>query len=106
MQINAQINNHSVRTKFCELPCFSSFFKILKSDFLIQDLLFRLIVNENGISMYQNLRLGVDNQKQVRFRKLKMLLLFDGSLNTIRFFYSLSIEFLERVCYTFSHVAL
>ena len=27
----------------------------------------RLIVNQNEISIYQNLRLGVDNQKQIKF---------------------------------------
>ena len=31
----------------------------------IQDLISRLIVNQNEISRYQNLSLGVDNQKQV-----------------------------------------
>ena len=46
--------------------------------FLIQDLIFRLVVNENEIdlSMYQNLSLGVDNQKQIKFLK---------SLHTLRF---------------------
>ena len=45
------------------------FLKIFKSEFLIEDLISRLLVNENGI--YQNLSLGVDNQKpgqkQIKF---------------------------------------
>ena len=46
----------------------------------------RLIVKENGIFIHQNLSLGVGNQKQIKFLKLKMLLLFNGSLNTLQFF--------------------
>ena len=52
------------------------------------------MVNGNGIFIYKNLSLGVNNQKQINFLKLKMLLLFNGSLNTLRccflfcFFYS------------------
>ena len=37
------------------------------SDFRVQVLIFLLIVIENEISIYQNLSLGVDNQKQIRF---------------------------------------
>ena len=55
--------------------------------FWVDDLISRVIVHENVISAYQHLSLGVDNQKQIRFRKLKMLLLFNGSLNTAIFFY-------------------
>ena len=44
---------------------FCSFLRIFKPEFLIQDLIYLLTVNENGISTYQNLSLHVDNQKQV-----------------------------------------
>ena len=38
----------------------------------MQDLLSRLgIVNENKISIYQNLSLGVENQKHIKFGKYK-----------------------------------
>ena len=50
----------------------------------------------NGISKYQNLSLGVDNQKQIKFEKLKMSLLFNGSLNTLPF------SFIHSVVYYFS----
>ena len=43
--------------------CFLTFLRIVKSEFLIQDLISRLVMNEYGISIYQNLSLGVDNQK-------------------------------------------
>ena len=46
---------------------FFPFLKIFKSEFLIQDLISRPIVNQNKISVYQNLSLGVDNQKQIKF---------------------------------------
>ena len=62
------------------------FSRILKSELLIQDLISRLIVNENKISIYQNPSLGVDNQKFIKFCKSKMLLLFNGSLYTLRSF--------------------
>ena len=39
-------------------------------------------MNESVISMYQNLSLDVDWQKQFKFCELKLLLLFNGSLNT------------------------
>ena len=61
---------------------FHPFFKILKSEFLIQDLLSRLIVNQNEISVCQNQSLGIDNQNQIKFWKLKMWLLLNGSLDT------------------------
>ena len=51
-------------------PKIDTLFSALFEDFqmgVIQDLVSRLIVNENGISVYQNLSLGVDNQKQIRF---------------------------------------
>ena len=63
------------------------FLRISKSEFLIQDFISRIIVNENGISIHQNLSLGVDDQKQIKFWKLKFSLLFKGSLNTSRFFF-------------------
>ena len=56
--------------------------------FLIQDLIPRQVMNENEISIYQNLSLGFNNHKHVRFGKLKLLPLFNGLLNTSRFFYS------------------
>ena len=49
------------------MPCFSPFLKVFKSEFLIEDLTSRLIVNENEMSISQNLSLGVDNQKQIKF---------------------------------------
>ena len=67
-------------------PVFCPFLRILKSEFLIQDLISRLIVKENGTSMYQNLGLGANNQKQIKFWKLKKSPLCHGSLNTSRFF--------------------
>ena len=41
----------------------SPFLKIFKSEFMIQDWIFWPIVNQNVISIYQNLSLGVENQK-------------------------------------------
>ena len=55
--------------------------------FLIQDLISRVIVNDNGISVNQNVSLDVDNQKQIEFLKFKMFL-FNGHLNTLRFFFT------------------
>ena len=55
------------------IPCF--FFLsggIFKSEFLIQTLVYRQIVNKNVISMHQNLSLGVDKQRQIRFLELKL----------------------------------
>ena len=48
------------------IPCFCPFLKIFKSEFPIQALISRTIMNENVISIYQNLSLGVDNQKQIK----------------------------------------
>ena len=45
---------------------FRPFLKIFKSEFHIQDLISRLIVNKYRMSIYQNLCLGVDNQKQIK----------------------------------------
>ena len=44
-------------------PVFCPFLRIFKSEFLIQDLISRLIANENGIFIYQKLSLAVNNQK-------------------------------------------
>ena len=75
------------------IPCFLPFLRIFKSEFLIQGLLSLLIVNGNGISVRRNLNLGVDNQKQIKSRNLKMSPLFNGSSNTVHvFFYSPGIE--------------
>ena len=49
------------------IPSFCPFLRIFKLEFLIQDLISRLIVNENEISIYQNLTLGVGKQKQSTF---------------------------------------
>ena len=65
------------------MPRVLPFLRIFKSEFLIQDLLSRLIVNEDRISMFQSLSLGVENQKQIKFPKLKTLLLFNDSFNDI-----------------------
>ena len=65
---------------------FFPFLKIFKLEFLIQDLISQVIVNENEIPIYQNLSLGVDNQKQIKFWKVKMAPLFNGLLNTLCFF--------------------
>ena len=46
---------------------FSHFLKIFRSDSLIQDFISRLIMNQNQISIYQILSLGVDNQEQIKF---------------------------------------
>ena len=69
------------------------FFEDFKSEFLIQDLISQLIINENGISICQNLSLGVENQKQMEFYQFKISLLFNGSLNTLRFFHLPGITF-------------
>ena len=42
-------------------------------------------MKESGISIYQNLSLSVENQKQIKFRKLTMSPLLNGSSNTHRF---------------------
>ena len=65
-QHNAQISHVSVQTYLCDLArklisCFLPFLKIFKSDFLIQDLISRLIMNQNEISIYQNLSFSIDN---------------------------------------------
>ena len=39
-----------------------------KSEIQIQELVSRLTVYENGISIYQNPNLGVDNQKQIKLK--------------------------------------
>ena len=46
---------------------FSPFLRIFDSEFLIQDLISQVIVNESDLSIYQNLSLLVDNQKQTKF---------------------------------------
>ena len=60
----------------------------IAKEFLIEDLMSRLIVNKNGIFMYPNLSLGVDSQKQIKFGKLKLSLLLYGSLNMLRSFFA------------------
>ena len=52
-------------------PVFFPFLGIFKSEFLIQDLISELIANENETSIYQNLSLGVDNQKQINTCSMK-----------------------------------
>ena len=42
------------------IPCFCPFLKVFKTEFLIQDFISQLIVNENGRSTYQSLSLGVE----------------------------------------------
>ena len=64
------------------------FGRFFKSEFLIQDLISRLMVNKNRKNMCQNLSLRFNNQNQIKFRKLKIFLLFNGSLSTLYFFYS------------------
>ena len=61
--------------------------KIFKLEFFIQALISRLILNKYGISIFKNLSLGADNQKPTKCTKLKLWLLFNGSLNILRFFY-------------------
>ena len=51
--------------------------RIFKSEFLIQDLISRLTVNKNEISIDRNLSLGVDNKKLIKICKLKMSFLFN-----------------------------
>ena len=48
---------------------FLPFFEDIELELLIQDLTSQLIVNQNEISAYQKLSLGVDNQKQIKFLK-------------------------------------
>ena len=43
---------------------------IFKSEFLIEAMAHRLIVNENVKGIYQNLSLGVDNYKEMKFKKI------------------------------------
>ena len=57
-----------------DIQLFVRFLRIFKSEILIQNFLIqdffkisRPIVNENGISICQNLSLGVDNQKRIKF---------------------------------------
>ena len=69
---------------FC-VKIYSLFLKIFKSEFLIQVLIFRLTVSEIVITIYQHLSLGVKNHRQIKFWKLKLWLLFYGSLNILRF---------------------
>ena len=64
---------------------FALFLKIFKSEFLIQDFISRFSSERKRNISISSLSLGVDNQKQIKFWKLKMLLLFNGSLNTLRF---------------------
>ena len=42
-------------------------------------------MSENVISVHQILSVGDGNQRQIRFRKLKLPILFDDSSNTLRF---------------------
>ena len=55
-------------------------------EFLIQTLPSRQIVNKNVISIYQNQSLGVEKRRQIKFCRLKLQLLFNGSLNILLFF--------------------
>ena len=53
------------------IPCFSPFFGDMEIRVCDSRFNFRLIVNENGISICQNLSLGVADRKQIKFRKLR-----------------------------------
>ena len=50
---------------------FALFEDFLKSEFLIQDLISRLIVNKNAIPIYQNLSSGVDNPETNQISKIE-----------------------------------
>ena len=66
---------------------FFPFLKISRSEFRIQDLISRLTVNQNAISIYQNLSLGVGDHKTSQILKIEALtIVYNGSLNTLRFF--------------------
>ena len=65
---------------------FAIFWGYSSRRFWFKTLISRVIVNKNVISIYQNLSLDASNQKQVNFLKLPLWLLFNGSLNTLRFF--------------------
>ena len=80
LQVMASLSSPKIDALF--LP----FLSIFRSEFLIPDLISRLIVNKNVISVYRNLSWDVDNQKQIKSRKLKISILFNGSLNTLSFF--------------------
>ena len=60
------------------MSCFCPFFE----DFRIGVSDSRLIVNENGISIHENLRLGVDNQKRITEY------VANGSLKTLSVFFT------------------
>ena len=71
------------------------FSRIFRSEFLIKDLISRLIATENGISIYQDLSLVVDSKKQI---KLKISRLFNCSFKTFLItrynnYYSASVMF-------------
>ena len=74
---------------------FLPFFRISKSEFLIQDLIFRLTVNENGISTHQNLSLGVDNQ----ILKIEDVAIVPWLVKHFAFFYSRNFTFNCRVAF-------
>ena len=65
-------------------PVFYPFLRILKTEFLIQALISRQIVNQNVVYVHQNLSLGIDSQRKIKFSKMKLPFLFNGSLNTLR----------------------
>ena len=46
---------------------FTLLLKISGSEFLIQDFISRLTVNQDDISIYQHLSVGVYKQKQIKF---------------------------------------
>ena len=59
----------------------------IAKEFLIEDLISRIVVTENGIFIYQNLSLGVDSQKQIKFGKLRLSLLPYSLLNMLHSFF-------------------
>ena len=60
----------------------------IAKEFLIEDLISRIVVTENGIFIYQNLSLGVDSQKQIKFGKLRLSLLLYSLLNMLHSFFA------------------
>ena len=46
------------------------------------------MVNQSEMSIFQHLSLDVDNQKQIKFWNKKTWQMFNGSLNSLHFFYS------------------
>ena len=56
------------------ITLFLPFFKVFTSEFLIQDPISQVIVNENRIFICQNLSLGVENWKKNKILKIEVFI--------------------------------